>query len=671
MCVSVMKTAMTNFDIAAILPELKQHTIGGRIHNVYQITEKAFLLKIHPSNLNLIVEPARRIHLTKFEVKTPPKPSQLCMELRKHIRSAKIVNIVQPNFERIVLIEIEREQKPQKIVIELLPRGNIILIDEHDKVIVSSHYIRMKDRNILRGQPLKLPPQRGKNLLEATPSEIRDLRKLGDIDTVRALAQMFGVSGTFAEEILQRARIDKSSSAANLSDDQIENISNTIVKLKELVSTSAQSPMIVLENQQMIDVTPFNLELYQAMEKKTCTSFNDAIDEYFTTLSSSTVSEGREVAHADKRLQLQKRLDAQKRQLEEINESAKTLRNAGDLIFRHLQDIQSVIEIVMNGKRSKQPLNEIRNSLFKEKSDKTRFYPHVRKLTPNGDKITFAFEEREIELEVRVRPQDQAAAYYAKAKHLESKLLGLKTATKETELLLDKLASKELELKQHAKPERKLEKEWFEKFRWFDSSEGLLVLGGRDAGSNETLLKRHTNPEDLVMHAEAHGAPFVVMKTGGAQPTFETLQEAAQACVSYSRLWKEGIRSGDAYWVKPEQVTKSAPAGEYLTKGAFMIRGKRNYVRGVELALAVGLTLHNDKALLMAGPPSAVKNKCSIYVQIRQGRGSPAEVAKRILIKLTAKAEEDLRSEIERIPMDDVIRILPPGGVEVINSISP
>jgi len=131
------------------------------------------------------------------------------------------------------------------------------------------------------------------------------------------------------------------------------------------------------------------------------------------------------------------------------------------------------------------------------------------------------------------------------------------------------------------------------------------------------------------MHAEVHGAPFIVMKTGGIQPTAETLREAAQACVSYSRLWKEGIRSGDAYWVKPEQVTKSAPAGEYLTKGAFMIRGTRNYIRGVELALAMGLTLHNGKTLLMAGPLSAVKNRCSTYVQIRQGRGAPQKWRRR------------------------------------------
>ena len=671
MCVSVMKTAMTNFDIAAILPELRQHTIGGHIHNVYQITEKAFLLKIYPGNLNLIVEPARRIHLTKFEVKTPAKPSQLCMALRKYIRSAKITGIEQPNFERVVFIEIERQGKPQKIVVELLPRGNIILIDDHDKVVVSSHYLRMKDRSILRGQPLRLPPQRGKNLLEATPDEILKLRSLSDVDAVKALAQLFGVGGTFAEEILQRAHIDKSSSAGNLSDDQIQGISTAITELKDAIVAGARSPVVVLDNAHMIDVTPFELELYGSMQKKTYDNFNDALDEYFTLLSSSELGDRREVAHTDKREQLQRRLDAQKKQLEEITESTKTLRNTGDLIFRHLQEIQTVLEIVMNGKRSKLPLDEIRDTLLRGKADGSRFYTHVRELSPPGDKVTFVFEQKEIEIETRVRAQDQAAEYYAKAKRLQSKLSGLKASTQETELLLQKLASKELEIRRSVKPEHRLEKQWFEKFRWFDSSEGLLVLGGRDATSNETLLKRYTSPEDVVMHAEVHGAPFIVIKTEGAQPTDETLREAAQACVSYSRLWKERIRAGDAYWVRPEQVTKSPPAGEYLTKGAFMIRGTRNYIRGVELALAMGLTLRDGKPFLMAGPPSAVRSRCNTYIELRQGRGSPAEAARRIIGKLAAKMQENIGAELPRIPMDDVIRLLPPGSLEVVNSISP
>jgi len=671
MCVCVMKTAMTNFDIAAILPELRQHTIEGRIHNVYQITQHAFLFKIHPSNLNLIIEPAKRIHLTKFDIKTPAKPSQLCMAFRKHARAAKIVDIQQPNFERLVIIEIERQGKRQKIVAELLPRGNIIVVDDHGRVVVSSHYLRMKDRSILRGQPLKLPPQRGKNLLDATVDDIRELRSLREVDAVKAFAQTFGVGGVYAEEILQRAQVEKSTSARDLTDDQIERISQAVSKLRDAVFSGSRSPAIVLDGTRMIDVTPFELERYKDMDKKTFTSFNDAVDEYFTAISSFEQAEQRERSYTDKREQLERRLSAQKSQLEEITSSARIFRTMGDQIFRHLHEIRTVLKVVEDGRRSKQSLEDIRRSILKKSADGARIYPHVGELSARGDKVTFVFDGTQIEAEVRRRPQDQAADYYEKAKRLESKLSGLETSTRETELLIEKLASKEIELKQPTKPEPRREKDWFEKFRWFDSSEELLIIGGRDAVSNEAILKRYTNPEDLVMHAEVHGAPFFVVKTKGIQPQPETLREAAQACVSYSRLWKEGIPSGDAYWVRPEQVTKVAPPGEYLAKGAFMIRGTRNYIRGVELALAVGLTVHDGKLHLMAGPPSAVKSRCSVYTDIRQGTGSPAETARRILAILGAKAAENLREDLRRFTTDDVIRVLPSGGVEVLNSISP
>jgi hypothetical protein len=149
------------------------------------------------------------------------------------------------------------------------------------------------------------------------------------------------------------------------------------------------------------------------------------------------------------------------------------------------------------------------------------------------------------------------------------------------------------------------------------------------------------------------------------------MMETAQACLSYSRLWKEGIHSGDAYWVKPSQVTKSAPAGEYLTKGAFMIRGTRTYLRGVELGLAIGMASRDDKLLMMGGPLKAAKSNCAVFVTISQGKGSPAETARRILTIFKSKADESTRLKLQRIKIDDVIRLLPPGGVDVANSISP
>jgi predicted ribosome quality control (RQC) complex YloA/Tae2 family protein len=671
MCVCVMKTSMTNFDIAAILPELRKHTIGGRIHNVYQITPEAFLFKIHPANLSLVIEPAKRIHLTRFEVKTPAKPSQLCMAFRKYVRSAKIADMQQPNFERLVSIGIERHGERHRIVVELLPRGNIILTDDQNKVIVSSKYIRMKDRNILRGQPLRLPPQRGKNLLVTSVSQIVDLRKLGKTEAVKAFSQAFGVGGVFAEEILQRAGVDKSLPANDLSDAQIEKLFRAISELKDAIEAGAQSPAIVLDNDRMIDVTPFELERYKDMRKKTYASFNDAVDEYFTAVSSARQIGERESSYIVKRQQLERRLDAQKSQLQEITNSAEILRTMGDLIFRHLNEIQAVLEIVVEHRRLKQSIEEITRSLLKEGTDGSKAYPYVHEVTSRGDKVTFVFDGTQIELLTRRKPQDQAADYYRKAKHLEAKLSGLEASTKETQLLLEKLATKEVELKQPTPPELRPEKVWFEKFRWFHSSEGLLIVGGRDAASNETLLKRYTDPQDLVMHAEVHGAPFFVVKTGRTEAKPETLREAAQACVSYSRLWKEGVQSGDAYWVRPEQVTKSAPPGEYLSRGAFMIRGTRNYLRGIELRLAVGLASYDGRFLVMAGPPTAVRSKCQVFTEIRQGRGSPAEVTRKILAILRYKATETLRTYLTRITTDEVMRLLPPGGVETMNSISP
>jgi predicted ribosome quality control (RQC) complex YloA/Tae2 family protein len=671
MCVSVMKTAMTNFDIAAILPELRQHTIGSRIHNVYQITQTAFLLKLHPGNLNLIIEPAKRIHLTKYEVKTPPKPSQLCMAFRKHLKASKIVSIEQPNFERLIIIQTERQTGKLKLIVELLPRGNLIAVDERDRVLVSTHYARMRDRSILRGQPLQLPPQRGKSLFEAGKDDLAQLRGVADLDLARAFSQNFAVGGLLAEELMQRANIDKSAPAKDLTDDQIDRLSEAITELKDTLSSGRLTPAIIKDDSGPVDVVPFEFHQYKTMHSEPYSSFNDAVDEYFTSLGSVKQVQSRERLVGEKRQQLERRLAAQQSQLEEIVKSAKTLKDTGDIIFRHLNEIQAVLQIMADGKRSKRPADEIRQAIYNQNPDGSRVYPHVADMSSQGDKVTFDFDGAQIESEIRKRPQDQAAEYYEKAKRLESKLKGLRESIKKTEELLKKAASMAVEAGKPSEPQVRREKEWYEKFRWFRSSEQLLVIGGRDASSNETLLKRYANPEDVVMHAEIHGAPFFVVKTGDAQPNPETLKEAAQACVSYSRCWKDGVRSGDAYWVKPEQVTKSAPAGEYLTKGAFMIRGSRNYIRGVELALAVGLSSAEGRLLLMAGPPDAIKATCQAHIEIRQGQTSPAQSARRIIALLERKTDEIFREQLRQVSVDEVVRLLPPGGVEVCNSISP
>jgi hypothetical protein len=174
-----------------------------------------------------------------------------------------------------------------------------------------------------------------------------------------------------------------------------------------------------------------------------------------------------------------------------------------------------------------------------------------------------------------------------------------------------------------------------------------LCIGGRDATSNEIIIKKHTEKHDVVFHTDMAGSPFFVVKTEGKKVGKATLEEAAQATASWSRAWKLGAAMLEVFYVKPEQVSKKTKAGEYMPKGAFMIYGKTTYMRP-ELRLAVG----TKDGKIIAGPINAVKKNADKYVIIEQGREKASALAK----KIKAKIGGDI---------DEIVRMLPAGGAEL------
>jgi hypothetical protein len=130
---------------------------------------------------------------------------------------------------------------------------------------------------------------------------------------------------------------------------------------------------------------------------------------------------------------------------------------------------------------------------------------------------------------------------------------------------------------------------WFEKFFWFVSSDRCIVVAGRDAHQNELLVKRYMRARDVYVHADVHGAATVLVRNdaGGVVP-MRTVQEAATFAVCRSKAWTAKLAGGTAaWWVHPSQVSKTPQAGEYLTTGSFVIRGKKNYV-ATDAALTMG-----------------------------------------------------------------------------------
>ena len=230
--------------------------------------------------------------------------------------------------------------------------------------------------------------------------------------------------------------------------------------------------------------------------------------------------------------------------------------------------------------------------------------------------------------------EENAAHYYEKSKKAKQKLEGLKKAIHVSKKKLQSLEKDEEKAK--VTYEKPPEKKWYMKFRYFTSSDGFLCFGGRDAGTNELIIKKHTEKGDLVFHTDLVGSPFFVIKAEGKTIPKKTREEVANATVSFSRAWREEIGNAEVYCITPEQVKKELG----LPKGSFMIHGKREYFKAI-----VGLYITTNKENYLECTP--IKQE----LQIIQG-GKRSDTAKKI--QHIFMKEKKIKYEL-----DDIIRILP------------
>jgi len=136
---------------------------------------------------------------------------------------------------------------------------------------------------------------------------------------------------------------------------------------------------------------------------------------------------------------------------------------------------------------------------------------------------------------------------------------------------------------------------WFEKFIYFISSDGYLVLAGKDAQQNDMIYRRYLRKGDVYVHADLHGAATVVIKNNPITPEApippSTLSQAGHLAVCTSNAWDTKAVFG-AWWVNADQVSKTAPTGEYLTTGGFIVRGKKNFLPPAQLLLGFAVLFH-------------------------------------------------------------------------------
>jgi predicted ribosome quality control (RQC) complex YloA/Tae2 family protein len=630
------------------------------------------------------MEAGRRLHLTAYVLEKPLVPPAFCMALRKHLRGAWLTSVEQYEFERIVIFHFKTKIGMLQLILELFGEGNIILTGEKGEILQALIFKRMRDRNILRNEVFKFPPTSGKNPFKVTKEELENaLKELGDVEVVRATARFLGVGGVYAEEILLRANVEKTKHCNVLTDSEVDAIFDGLQSLLSTLSSFTVEPHIVLaEDGSFIDAVPFRLKRYEAFKVQAYSSFNEALDEFYvriTAAEKAAASSG--VDGLQREAERLKRVIAEQEQaLREAESNVERDRYIGDVIYAHSSELQALLDKFSTAKMAGNDWNAVIAEVLAAKRSGKMPEAFVESFDAPNLAVNVCIDNLLFSVNLRRTLFENAAEFYKRGKKAKQKSAGALAALEESRRKLAEMERniREAETLQQTKPaevmkelvKRKVEsKEWYEKLRWFTSSDGFLIVAGKDAVSNEVLVKKYAEQNDAVFHADITGAPFVVVKTEGKEPSEQALREAGEFAAAFSRAWREGFGSADVYWVKPSQLSKSGPSGEYVPHGAFAVNGKRNWTRNVPLRLAIGV-VENGEVEFVGGPVEAVKAKAKTYVILEPGDAAGKELLKQVLRVLMLKLPKEQREKVGKASVERIREFVPYAKGRVVEATS-
>jgi predicted ribosome quality control (RQC) complex YloA/Tae2 family protein len=556
-------------------------------------------------------------------------------------------------------------------VIELFGGGNAMLLDPKDRIVSAMTFRRMKDRDIVRGAPFQFPPLRAMDPRKVSSTDLNKILDETDHELVRVLARNLNMSGNTVEEILAHADLDLKLPASSLSANQRKTLHQGMQEYFRILTEGPLNPQIIFsEDDEPIRVIAIESSLYPNATVKKFSTFNEALDGFYSTRREDTAVDLVEDTYQRELAKLQRLRTQQKEHLDDMRSRAASSREAANAIYQHLNIVEELLATIQDARHQNLSWDDIIERLEEGKHQQITAAMIFVKIDKHSGRIHIQLDELTLTLDVRLSATENANQLFQRSKQLEKKVKGATIAIDNTEAKISRLQEKREDELVHLKSEKivkRRKKHWYEKFRWFRTSNDMLILGGRDAGSNQQLVRKYLEEPDLFFHADFAGAPVVVVKTEGRQVTDQDFLEIATFAVSYSRAWKAGWSAADTYWVKQDQVSLSAPSGEFLPKGSVMVRGDRNYIRNASARVAVGLIVEDDFPIIIAGPESAVQHHSQIFVVLIPGKTKVSDAAKRIRKQFAAQVPENLQEQVHALSIDQIIAMLPPGSVDFVS----
>jgi predicted ribosome quality control (RQC) complex YloA/Tae2 family protein len=633
----MMNMALAGIELRYLVDKISEQVQGYYISNIYGITKDSILFKLHhteKSDLFMMISTSG-VWLTAVKI-DQMEPNRLLKRLRSDLLRLKLKKIEQIGAERIAYFTFEGFGKEFVLVGEFFGDGNILLCNNEMKILALQHSIDVRHRKLSVGLEYVQPPNSGLDIFNLKESDFNEL-KTTDMVAAKWFGRTLGLPKKYVEAVFEISEIDGKKIGNLLAEEEIKKIFCTVKKIVSDV-VSGNHDAVIVRNEKT-EVLPLKLgkldgEIVQA------NSFIEGLDTVFTE---NIVEKGKSVqsSGSDKKIkELQTQISEQEKAIETVKERSKNITNVANSLYEMIS--KGIISI--------------------EDGDVEEILAiHNAKLVSEKGISLIIVQDEKIKINTQSSLQSIASVLFNEAKKQSGAISSIQAIKEKTEKKLEKFQSKTEAEKDIFVVTEIRKKNWYERYRWFFTTDGFLTIGGRDAASNSAVIRKHLDKNDKVFHGDIFGSPFFILKDAENVPD-TSMNEIAHATVCFSRAWREGMYGVSAYWVYPEQVKKSAPSGEFLPKGSFTIEGQRNFIKSETLRLAVGIMPIDDDYVLTCGPPEPIKKNSLCYAIIEPHGLEMVECAKKIRIEFSKLFEDITR----KINIDEFVRALPAGKSQII-----
>lgn len=627
------------------------------VSNISLITKNSLIIKFHHSlknDVSLLIS-TFGICITRYKYSIIEDNDSL-KKIKSDLERSKLIDVYVISGERIVQFVFQNIQGIKYyLIVELFGHGNIIICNDSLKILSILTPINVRHRILKPGLKYFPPPSRGVDPLSLDFNTFLSSVRSSDqenIDLKRWLGRSLSISKKFIELAVQNTGISNKK-IKDLNDSELKRLFEKLISLIRNIATGiGHEPCIILDdNKNPLDVSPIIPSDISLDHVKRYSTYTDTIDEFlnYIILYNSTSRN----SELEKQIEsLEHDLNEQEKAKELVTSKSNKLRNFANLLMQETDGL----------------LDPKKPSIMKLLDDFDAKILNVK----GKDFLEILDEKIALDIGNSHIPKISSLLFNV-AKEMERGLVTIENSHSKLLEQIDKI-QKQKNKKPLSEIKILVNKEWYEKYRWFLTSDDMLAIGGRDSSSNSVLIRKHLTESDYVFHAEVHGSPFFILKNANNKTDADISQsifEVAQSTVSFSRSWKDNLSASDAYWVYPSQVKKGAPTGQYLPKGAFIIEGKRNFVKNLEIKLAIGLSFIDERPLLIVGPPSTIIKRSICLRKLIPSGFDVVKASKKIksdFVDYSIKNDftPSIINHLKNLSIDEIVRILPVGQFKLL-----